>query len=139
MISIEELKQRYPNIIDVKPHGWCIVVPGDKFDPDWEFQLEDQGYGPPKLVHRPWFLWGDFPSFMLSQSNLPQKTGAEMTGAEIGGRRYHKRHDQLNSVLAFNILRSFFRAKIPLPLSIPIAQACREALAKEIHLSGVSG
>jgi hypothetical protein len=44
MISIEELKQHYPNIIDVKPHGWCIVVPGDKFDPDWEFQLEDQGF-----------------------------------------------------------------------------------------------
>jgi hypothetical protein len=44
MISIEELKQRYPNILDIKPHGWCIVIPGDKFDPDWEFQLEDQGY-----------------------------------------------------------------------------------------------
>jgi hypothetical protein len=44
LISIEELKQHYPNIIDVKPHGPCIVVPEDMFNPDWEFQLEDQGY-----------------------------------------------------------------------------------------------
>jgi hypothetical protein len=29
---------------NVPPYGDCIIVPGDKFDPDWEFQLEDQGY-----------------------------------------------------------------------------------------------
>ena len=43
-ISIQELQKRFPDVKDIKPHGWCIVVPGDKFDPDWEFQLEDQGY-----------------------------------------------------------------------------------------------
>jgi len=29
---------------NVAPHGECVIVPGDKFDPDWEFQLEDQGF-----------------------------------------------------------------------------------------------
>ena len=37
----------------------------------------------------------------------------------------------LNSILAFNPLRSWFRAKIPLPLSVPLAQACRAELEKE--------
>lgn len=44
VIEIEELKQRFPDIRDIKPYGWCVVVPGSQFDPDWEFQLEDQGY-----------------------------------------------------------------------------------------------
>jgi hypothetical protein len=79
--------------------------------------------GSPKVVHRPWFLWGDFPAFMLTQSNLPRKTDGG-----IGGRRYHQPHDTLNSIFAFNPLRSFYRAKIPLPLSVPIGKACYEKL-----------
>jgi hypothetical protein len=43
MGRLEELKQlKYP-IKDVAPYGECIVVPGDKFDPDWEGELDDQG------------------------------------------------------------------------------------------------
>jgi hypothetical protein len=30
---------------NVPPHGECIVVPGDQFDPDWEAFLDEQGYG----------------------------------------------------------------------------------------------
>jgi len=78
--------------------------------------------GEPKLVHRPWFLWGDFPQFLLPQSNLPKKTSGEVNSVR------KSRHDKLNSVFAFNPLRSFFRAKIPLPLSVPMGVACREAL-----------
>ena len=44
MIGIEDLKQRYPDVRDIKPYGFVVVVPGKEFDPDWEFQLEDQGY-----------------------------------------------------------------------------------------------
>jgi len=85
--------------------------------------------GLPVVVHKPWFLWGDFPSFMLSQSNLPKKTSGE-----IGSVRKDRsnRHDKLNSVFAFNPLRSFYRAKIPLPLSVPIAKACMQALETEV-------
>ena len=81
--------------------------------------------GSPVVIHKPWFLWGNFPSFMFAQSNLPKKT----SGA-IGSVRKDRssRHDKLNSVFAFNPLRSFYRAKIPLPVSVPIAKACKEAL-----------
>jgi len=40
VISFEELSKKYPTH-NVPPYGACIVVPGDKFDPDWEAILED--------------------------------------------------------------------------------------------------
>lgn len=44
MISIEELKQRFPDVREFSLYGSCVVVPGTDFDPDWECELEDQGY-----------------------------------------------------------------------------------------------
>jgi hypothetical protein len=41
MISIEELKQKYP-VKDVAPYGSCIVIPGADFNPDWEGDVEEQ-------------------------------------------------------------------------------------------------
>lgn len=43
-ITIEELKLRFHDVKEVAPYGWCIVVPGVEFDPDWETNLSDQGY-----------------------------------------------------------------------------------------------
>lgn len=43
-ISIKQLKIQFPDVRDLKPYGWCVVVPGAQFDPDWEYQFEDQGY-----------------------------------------------------------------------------------------------
>ena len=40
--------------------------------------------------------------------------------------------DKLNSVFAFNPLRSWFRAKIPIPLSVPLGKACMDALQLEV-------
>jgi len=80
--------------------------------------------GPPKLKRGPWYLWGKFPPFLLPESPYMKKTGPVITGVR-------KTHDGLNSVLAFNPLRSWFRAKIPLPLSVPLAKACRAELEKE--------
>jgi len=82
--------------------------------------------GNPKIKRGPWRLWGDFPSFILPECPKSMKK----TGGEIGGERYHREqacHDKLNSVFAFNPLRSWFRSKIPIPLSVPLAKACREA------------
>jgi len=42
-ISISELGKRFL-AREVAPHGPCVVVPGDEFDPDWEALLTDQGY-----------------------------------------------------------------------------------------------
>jgi len=77
--------------------------------------------GPPKLKRGPWFLWGEFPNFLLPESNAMKKCDSKVDAKA-------KRYDHLNSVLAFNPLRSWFRSKIPLPLSLPMAQACKEAL-----------
>ena len=40
---LEDLKLKFP-VRDVAPYGNCIVVPGDEFDPDWEAELDEQGY-----------------------------------------------------------------------------------------------
>jgi hypothetical protein len=42
-MTVEELKKRFP-VKDVAPYGSCIVVPGAEFDPDWETELDEQGY-----------------------------------------------------------------------------------------------
>lgn len=44
LISLAELKERFP-VQNVPPYGECVIVPGDKFDPDWEAFLDEQGYG----------------------------------------------------------------------------------------------
>jgi hypothetical protein len=43
-ISIEKLKEMLFPVQNVALRGDCIVVPGDKFDPDWEDQLCAQGH-----------------------------------------------------------------------------------------------
>jgi len=42
-ITVDEFKKLYPTK-EVPPYGECIVVPGDKFDPDWEVDLGDQDH-----------------------------------------------------------------------------------------------
>lgn len=42
-VNVEELKQKFP-VKDVPPYGNCIVVPGTEFNPDWEAELDDQGF-----------------------------------------------------------------------------------------------
>jgi hypothetical protein len=43
MKLLEDLKQKFP-LKEVAPYGFCIVVPGPDFDPDWEAELGDKGY-----------------------------------------------------------------------------------------------
>lgn len=43
MISLEQLKQRFP-VQNVPPYGECVVVHGTEFDPDWEAMLDEEGY-----------------------------------------------------------------------------------------------
>ena len=118
--GLELIKACIRIIEEVKPRFWILEnVAGSE-------QYITPLLGPPKIIHRPWYLWGVFPYFMLSQSNIPKKTDGE-----VGSVRKSCRHDKLNSVFAFNPLRSFFRAKIPLPLSVPLAKACKEVLSEE--------
>jgi hypothetical protein len=43
-INVQKLRGMKFPVENVGPYGSCIVVPGDKFDPDWEDMLEAQGY-----------------------------------------------------------------------------------------------
>ena len=86
--------------------------------------------GKPKLKRGPWRLWGGFPPFLLPDNpELLTKLNSPIASIRTD---HDKVHDKLNSVFAFNPIRSWFRAKIPLPLSIPLAEACREKLLTEV-------
>jgi hypothetical protein len=43
-INVQKLRGMKFQEDNVPPYGNCIIVPGDKFDPDWECLLEDQGH-----------------------------------------------------------------------------------------------
>jgi hypothetical protein len=43
MVTLDELKVVFGEPMQMAPWGLCVVVPGDKFDPDWEAELGDQG------------------------------------------------------------------------------------------------
>jgi hypothetical protein len=114
-------------IEEVKPRFWILEnVRGS-------LPFIEPLLGAPRLKRGPWMLWGKFPDFLLPES---PEVMAKTSGC-IRSVRYSKDHcngaqDKLNSVFAFNPLRSFFRAKIPLPLSVPLGEACRDALALEV-------
>jgi hypothetical protein len=40
---LEDLKVKFP-MKEFSPYGFCVVIPGAEFDPDWEAELGDQGY-----------------------------------------------------------------------------------------------
>jgi hypothetical protein len=114
--GLELVKESIRIIREVNPKFWVLEnVQGSR-------QYIEPLLGLPAIIIKPWYLWGKLPPFLFPQSNFPSKTDFPVGSVRA------KAHDVLNSVFAFNILRSFFRAKIPLPLSIPIAQACAKAL-----------
>ncbi|MCJ7425128.1 hypothetical protein MUP01_12810 [Candidatus Bathyarchaeota archaeon] len=43
MKLLEDLKLKFP-MKEFSPYGFCVVVPGAEFDPDWEAELVDHGY-----------------------------------------------------------------------------------------------
>lgn len=44
MITIDGLRREFGAGREVSPYGFVIVVPADKFDPDWEVYLADHGF-----------------------------------------------------------------------------------------------
>jgi len=73
--------------------------------------------GKPKLIHKPWYIWGCFPNFLLSQSNLGLKVRTEPDG-------------KISRDVHFDPLISWKRSRIPLPLSEALAKACKRELQK---------
>jgi hypothetical protein len=118
--AIELVKGCLRIIDEVKPRFWVLEnVHGSE-----EYIVPF--LGKPKLKRGPWRLWGEFPPFLLPENPETMRK----LNSPIGSIRtdHDKVHDRLNSVFAYNPLRSWFRAKIPIPLSVPMAVACRKAL-----------
>ena len=44
MVTIDELKLRFGPSLSVAPYGECLVIQGNEFNPDWEADLDDQGF-----------------------------------------------------------------------------------------------
>lgn len=76
--------------------------------------------GTPAMKHHPYYFWGNFPRFMVAQSNRLEK-GALLNGDKMRG-PWLDRPDRHNPV------NSWLRARLPLPISMPLAAACKEAL-----------
>lgn len=114
-------------IDEVKPRFWILenVAGSEKYIVPI--------LGKPRLTRGPWRLWGKFPVFLLPENpDAMAKTSGALTAIRYSPGHTDMVHDRMNSVFAFNPLRSFFRAKIPLPLSVPLALACRDALVLEV-------
>lgn len=120
--GIEVVKGCIRIINEVEPRFWILEnVAGSE---EYIVPL----LGKPKLKRGPWRLWGEFPPFLLPDCPKSMK---KTTGQLKSFREGHGAHDKLNSVFAFNPLRSWFRAKIPIPLSVPLGRACMDALRLE--------
>lgn len=78
--------------------------------------------GDPKMIKRPYILWGDFPQFLLPQENLPLKT------TRVPSKGHAHFNECVNADNRFNPMRSWLRARIPIPLSLGLAKSCKELL-----------
>ena len=66
--------------------------------------------GEPRFVRRPFYLWGEFPRFLLDERDY-RKPGMQHYDKKGPGH------------VKFNPMISWLRARIPLPLSISLAKA----------------
>jgi hypothetical protein len=73
-------------------------------------------FGKPSFVNKPWFLWGNFPKFMMPYSNRLYKT-TDSSDKSI-----------LNQRNRFDPLASWKRSRIPIALSLQLAKACKSSV-----------
>ncbi len=72
-------------------------------------------------------FWGTFPPFLVPSTNKKLATNYYLNG------RRRTAHMRVNGKVPKN--ESWFRAKIPLPVSFAFAQACKDALQESVLLS----
>ena len=80
--------------------------------------------GSPSLISPPWYVWGRFPRFLMPSSNRFEKAAH----LSYDGRKKGNKGSWLNDPGRHNPMRSWIRARIPLPLSLALARACKESL-----------
>ncbi len=74
--------------------------------------------GSPNAVIRPYYLWGKFPRFLRESSRMAPKI--ETMGAKKGS--------IFDAPGRFSPLAPWIRSRIPFPLSLGMARACRQIL-----------
>ena len=105
-----ELVREAKRIIDeASPRFWLIENVGGAVSHFKPF------LGDPKFVRRPFYLWGKFPQFLLEERDY-RKPGMQHYDKKGPGH------------VKFNPMISWLRARIPIPLSIELAHACKQAL-----------
>ncbi len=107
--GMELVKQAKRIIDEAQPKFWLIENVGGAV-PYFKSLL-----GEPRFVRRPFYLWGDFPRFLLEERDY-RKPGMQ---------HYDKKGPEH---VKFNPMISWLRARIPVPLSIELARACKEVL-----------
>jgi len=105
-----ELVREAKRIIDeVQPKFWLIENVGGAVPYFKPF------LGEPRFIRRPFYLWGNFPHFLLEERDY-RKPGMQHYDKKGPGH------------VAFNPMISWLRARIPVPLSIELARACKAAI-----------
>ncbi len=105
-----ELVREAKRVIDeVNPKYWLIENVGGAI-PHFKPFL-----GTPKFVRRPFHLWGQFPDFLLEERDY-RKPGMQHYDKKGPGH------------VMFKPMISWLRARIPVPISLELARACREGL-----------
>lgn len=106
-----ELVREAKRVIDeAKPKFWLIENVGGAKPYFKDF------LGNPKFERRPFFLWGEFPSFLLEERDY-RKPGMQHYDKKGPGH------------VMFNPMISWLRARIPVPLSLELGRACKEVLS----------
>lgn len=101
-------------IQDANPHYWLIENVGGAVKPFYPV------LGGPRAVIKPYYLWGNFPRFLRESSYMAPKI--HKMGLETGS--------MFDAPGRFSPLAPWLRAKIPYPLSLGLARACKESLVK---------
>ncbi len=107
--GMELVKQAKRVIDQVQPKFWLIENVGGAV------QYFEPLLGKPKFIRKPFYIWGKFPEFLLEERDY-RKPGMQHYDKKGPGH------------VKFNPMISWLRARIPFPLSVELARACRERL-----------
>ncbi len=112
-----ELVREAKRVIDEAQPRWWLIENVNGSIPHISKLL-----GKPKMIKRPYILWGEFPQFLMPQENLPLKT------TKVPSKGHSHFNERVNADNRFNPMRSWLRARIPIPLSLGLARACKATI-----------
>lgn len=120
--GVELVRETIRIIGEIQPRYWVI-------ENVWgSITHLDPILGKPKLLAKPWILWGNYPEFDAGPKQVgDQKMSHSFEHHGKGGNVFGKGGGRVDlpKDLAFDPLRSWKRARIPVFLAQTLAKACR--------------